>query len=186
MVVEGVNVIERDGERLPPGAKAPSPAPGLQKHPVRTEMRWALASRVTMRSSTTSPAGPRTLNATVPPRSAVPDRDVPDRRAAGPGELADPVSRVVVGGRQHQPRARAERVRLSDKPAGAGRVRGEDDRVLVGGGVEVGRIAARVRSTSSVEALDVGLSECGLPKHAPRRRLAWARSCASAGRPEPV
>jgi hypothetical protein len=49
-------------------AKAPSPAPGLQKQPVRSEMFQAAASRATARSSMILPSGSRRLSATVPPR----------------------------------------------------------------------------------------------------------------------
>ena len=50
-------------------SNADSPAPGLQKQPVRTEMPAALASRATARSSTTAPWSSVKLNATVPPRA---------------------------------------------------------------------------------------------------------------------
>jgi hypothetical protein len=46
--------------------------------------------------------------------------------------------------------------------------------------------AQRADSTRSVEAADVGFSECGLPKSPPRRRFWWARSWDSAANPEPV
>ena len=48
------------------------------------------------------------------------------------------------------------------------------------------RTASLACSISSVEASDVGLSECGLPKHPPRSRSVCARSWASAASPEPV
>ena len=46
--------------------------------------------------------------------------------------------------------------------------------------------AARARSTSSVAADEVGLSECGFPYTPDRRRAACARSCDRAGSPAPV
>lgn len=52
-------------------ANAASPVPGLQKQPVRSEIRRAALSRATIRSSTTVPAGSSRLSATVPPRSSV-------------------------------------------------------------------------------------------------------------------
>jgi hypothetical protein len=48
------------------------------------------------------------------------------------------------------------------------------------------RIVVRVRSMSAVAARDVGLSECGLPKHPSRRRSACAASWAHDGSPAPV
>src|SRR5262249_28796696 len=47
---------------------AASPAPGLQKQPVRNEIRARTALRSTSRSSTTRPSGVRMLSAMVPPR----------------------------------------------------------------------------------------------------------------------
>ena len=41
-------------------------------------------------------------------------------------------------------------------------------------------------SMSLVEALEVGFSECGLPKQPPRNRWTCARTCASAASPAPV
>ena len=41
-------------------------------------------------------------------------------------------------------------------------------------------------SMSLVEALEVGFSECGLPKHPPVSRAACAASWACAGSPAPV
>src|SRR3984957_21226680 len=46
--------------------------------------------------------------------------------------------------------------------------------------------AARARSTCSVDADDVGFSECGFPYTADRRRAACACSCDRAGSPDPV
>ena len=48
------------------------------------------------------------------------------------------------------------------------------------------RIASLAWSTSRVDAIEAGLSECGLPKHPPRSRSVCARSCASATSPAPV
>ncbi len=55
---------------------ATSPAPGLQKHPVRSEMLTRLASSSTRRSSIGRPAGSRIPNVTVPPRAVVSCRAV--------------------------------------------------------------------------------------------------------------
>ena len=41
-------------------------------------------------------------------------------------------------------------------------------------------------SMSRVDALEVGFSECGLPKQPPRSRWTCARNCASAASPAPV
>jgi ABC-type multidrug transport system ATPase subunit len=57
----------RTSRQLRPNAH--SPAPGLQKQPLRTEMPAALVSRATARSSTTTLRGSRKLKATVPPRA---------------------------------------------------------------------------------------------------------------------
>jgi hypothetical protein len=65
------------------------------------------------------------------------ERDVRGRQPACPGVLPDPVDRVVVVGREDEAGAGLERIGLGDEPAGAGGVRGEDDGVLLRGGVEV-------------------------------------------------
>ena len=44
----------------------------------------------------------------------------------------------------------------------------------------------RLRSTISVEARDVGLFECGLPRTLERRSSAWASIWLAACRPPPV
>ena len=58
-------------------------------------------------------------------------RDVDRFSAAGAGEFADPVDRVVVVEAEQEAVAGAERVGLADQAQGAGRVRGEDRNVLV-------------------------------------------------------
>ena len=65
------------------------------------------------------------------------DGDVRHLRPAAAGELADPVDRVVVVGRQGERATRAEPVRLPDEAQRSGRVGGEDAQELVGRGVEV-------------------------------------------------
>jgi hypothetical protein len=57
----------RRSRRVSPNAA--SPAPGLQKQPVRSEMPAALESRDTPSSSITRPSGSRKFSATVPPRA---------------------------------------------------------------------------------------------------------------------
>ena len=112
--------------------------------------------------------------------------DVPGRGAPGPGELPDAVHGIVIVRGEHEARRRPELVRLADQAARAGGVRGEDDRVFVGGGVEIPATASLACSMSLVEALEVGFSECGLPKQPPRSRWTCARTCASAASPAPV
>ena len=61
--------------------RAVSLAPGLQKQPVRTEMRRSAADASTFQKSTMPPAGSSRLKATVPPRSTVVGRTVqPNQR----------------------------------------------------------------------------------------------------------
>jgi hypothetical protein len=48
------------------------------------------------------------------------------------------------------------------------------------------RTARLARSMSWVDAVDVGFSECGFPKHCPCSRAACALSWAWAGSPAPV
>ena len=59
-------------------------------------------------------------------------RRVGDSRARGARELANAVDRVVIVDGQEQPSARRERIRLADMLQGAGRVGGEDRRVVAG------------------------------------------------------
>ena len=47
-------------------------------------------------------------------------------------------------------------------------------------------MASLACSTSSVEALEVGFSECGFPKQPEPIRAVWAASCDLAASPAPV
>jgi hypothetical protein len=92
---------------------------------------------------------------------------------------------MVVGG-QHQALAVPERIRLADQTAGAGGIRREDDGVVVRRGVEMPEDGPRACSTSRVEALEVGFSECGFPKQPALIRVVCATSCDRAASPAPV
>jgi hypothetical protein len=63
-------------------------------------------------------------------------RDVGRLGAAGTGELANPVDRVVVVEGEQETIPLAEGVGLADKPQRAGGVGREDRLVLLGGGIE--------------------------------------------------
>jgi len=55
-----------------------------------------------------------------------------------------------------------------------------------GSALKWARTAALARSIRSVDALDAGFSECGLPKHWSVSRSLCARYCAAAARQAPV
>ena len=77
--------------------RAVSLAPGLQKHPVRIEMRRSAALDSTVQKSTTAPVGSRRLNGMVPPRSEVVGRAVEahDRRPVGVSEGGEALEQPV-------------------------------------------------------------------------------------------
>ena len=114
---------------------ATSPAPGLQKHPVRSEMLARLASSSTRRSSTTRPSRSRTRNATVPPRSVVVGRPwISTTRATV--AMAEPGHRVEQPPREaHDPpvdRVESDALEVPEADADGGNVEVVDGPVLEG------------------------------------------------------
>ena len=76
---------------------ATSPAPGLQKQPVRSEIECRVATRSTKRSSTMRPSGWRKLNATVAPRRSA-SRGPYTVAAGAPFAVPQPAEHLEQGG----------------------------------------------------------------------------------------
>ena len=91
-------------------------------------------------------------------------RDVGRLGAAGAGELADAVDRVVVVEREQEAIPGVEGVGLADEPQRAGRVGREDRDVLLRIGAEELQHPPRERARAArCSRAEVGLIECGLP-----------------------
>ena len=94
-------------------------------------------------------------------------RHVADPGAVPPGELADAVDRVVVVDGERERAAGREPVRLADQPQRRAGVGGEHAEVLVPRGARRNRRPpAGPARPAPVEASEVGLFECGLPRTA--------------------
>ncbi len=102
------------------------------------------------------------------------------RRARSARELANPVHRVVVVGREQKAAAGAERVRLPHQPERAGRVCREDDGVFLRRRVEVAQHGPP-RSLHQLGCLRRGRAVgVRVAEHLRPSRSRWASSCDSA------